>query len=688
MGRLFLIHDFSPARPWLYALLHANRKSLAGQNLIFAPLNTFDVDWQLSHQHFFVKFPVGKQLPKNIKNLWTELGKRLAGGQDVLAFSHRPFLSAHEGFWEILPKYSDIAKNNIHQLMIFAPPSVIIEGRYREFPLLKPEKDAEFIKACASLLTLAEDAEARLGKENVKFIANLNKSAAALPNYELGAKVLEFLERDADLEKADSFLFPARFKSAAARQLSRMTGVRWNVGNPLDTEAYSKTLFALDQGWGEDFASPLSLRSQLNAEHYPQIGLLEKKLSLPAGAFAPPEEYLTIEPVNAPLAPERASAFAAALPAQTRLQLRERYEADEILLSPNQRMLLTALRREAPQNQTDKASQIEFTRIEGGEPPLELTVLTMAFNHEKYIAECMDSVLMQKTSFPVRHIVLDHNSSDETPRIIRQYAQKYPSIQPVLLSRRVHKENVLGLFLRCRSKYAALCDGDDYFYSPDKLQKQVDYLESRPHCSMCFHPVAVTFEDGTAPFRFPPIDMLPLNKKMEFHLAQLTKNNFIQTNSALYRWRFRDGLPSWFRADICPGDWYWHMLHAEIGRVGFLPETMSVYRRHKGALYNTAYKDPEAHWRNQGMSELNAYQVFDEHFKGRYFKNFSALASRIFASFTRIADKEGDSSLLDMARERFPRFALDFYQKPDNLDRLDQDKKPLPAALPRLDETL
>lgn len=287
----------------------------------------------------------------------------------------------------------------------------------------------------------------------------------------------------------------------------------------------------------------------------------------------------------------------------------------------------------------------------------------------------MDSVLKQKTDFPVTHLVLDHSSTDGTPAIIREYASKYPSVRPVLLSRRVPEENVRGLFARCRVKYAALCDGDDYFSSPDKLQKQVDYLEARPHCSMCFHRVAVVFEDGSKPFRFPPLDMLPLNKKMEFRLAQLTKNNFIQTNSAVYRWRFRDGLPSWFRADICPGDWYWHLLHAEIGNIGFLPDVMAVYRRHKGALFNAAQKDPEAHWRARGLSELKTYQVCDDHFQNRYFRNFSALAANVFSAFKRIAAKDGDTSLLDKAGELYPKFALDFFLSHDKLTSSPGDDK-------------
>lgn len=663
MGHLYLIHDLSPSRPWLYAMLYGNSDRLAAQGLFFGPFNSFASDLFFSHRHFWQKFSEKKQPGTYIKGLWRELANQLSGENDILLFTHTTLTNAYDSFWQMLEEQGSPDKENISQLFVLAPPAIIIEQRYREIPGLGPVAAASMERSYGNQLMLIEAAQTRLGS-NVQFTANLQAQPASVKSHELASQVMNFLGREVDPNVADSYLHPLRYQSEAGRQLSRMAAIRWNVAYPLDTERYADVLSELDQSWGEDFSSPPASRQRLTLDNYPQIGLLEQKLGVSSGAFVPGHDFMHANMVSEShkLSSEHCAEFAQALPEVVRKQLIKRYGADASILTEHQKLLYEALAPKYPHNET-VCSEAEY--VGSAEPPVELTVLTMAYNHEKYIAQCMDSVLMQKTDFPVRHIILDHHSSDATPDIIRTYAAKYPSIEPVLLSRRARTENIVGLFMRCKTKYAALCDGDDYFYSPDKLQKQVDYLQSRPHCSMCFHPVDVTFEDGSTPFRFPPTDMLPPNKKMEFYLAQITRHNFIQTNSVVYRWRFRDGLPDWFRADICPGDWYWHMLHAETGRIGFLPETMSVYRRHKGALYNDAFKNQLGHWRKRGLSELHAYDIYNNHFNGRYFKNFSTLASGIFAAFFKIAAEEADSTLLTQAEALYPRFALEFYKSLD-----------------------
>lgn len=300
------------------------------------------------------------------------------------------------------------------------------------------------------------------------------------------------------------------------------------------------------------------------------------------------------------------------------------------------------------------------------EAPL-LTVLTLTRDHEKYIGSCIDSVLTQKTTFPVRHVIVDDVSTDGTRPILERYARKHPSICPVFMAKgRSVGDNVRALFSRCSSTYAALCDGDDYFSDNEKLQRQVDFLEANPDCSICFHPVIVHFENRThVDFIFPPPKMLPRSMGKRYYLADLAKGNFIQTNSVVYRWRFREGVPDWFRGDICPGDWYWHMLHAETGKIGFMPRIMSVYRRHGSAMYMDSFSRPDKHWRNHGMDELRAFHVFNEHFNGRYFRPLSRLANQVLASF--LADKMAgiDTGLFDEACTAFPEFGVEFLK---NLD--------------------
>ena len=122
------------------------------------------------------------------------------------------------------------------------------------------------------------------------------------------------------------------------------------------------------------------------------------------------------------------------------------------------------------------------------ENPL-LSVVTIAYNHEAYIQKCIECVLMQKVNFPIEFIIADDCSTDGTLTICKSYAARYPELIRIITS-----ENNVGAvlneqraFMAARGKYIATCEGDDYWTDPDKLQKQVDFLESHPDFSVCFH---------------------------------------------------------------------------------------------------------------------------------------------------------------------------------------------------------
>lgn len=114
-----------------------------------------------------------------------------------------------------------------------------------------------------------------------------------------------------------------------------------------------------------------------------------------------------------------------------------------------------------------------------------VSICTITYNHSQYIRECLDGFLMQKTNFAFEVLIHDDASTDGTEEIIREYEAKYPEIiKPIY-----EKENqwVKGRrgsnvfnFPRARGKYIALCEGDDYWTDPLKLQKQVDFLEGNP----------------------------------------------------------------------------------------------------------------------------------------------------------------------------------------------------------------
>ena len=344
------------------------------------------------------------------------------------------------------------------------------------------------------------------------------------------------------------------------------------------------------------------------------------------------------------------ASFVDGLPKDIAEELLHRFAVDNIMLTPLQKRLNECLRN-------THGTYVPPTK-HASEPIV--SVLTLAYNHEKYIAECIESVLEQRTNFPVQHIIVDDCSTDVTPEIIKKYAFKYPSITPVLLGGKGYGINVLGLFNRCRTEFAALCDGDDYFTDCDKLQLQVDFFRSHPECSICFHPVEVRFEDGSPSYIYPPEANLPGGVREIYTLKDLLQGNLIQTNSVMYRWRFRNGLPRWFDPKLVPGDWYWHLLHAETGDIGYIQKTMSVYRRHHASVYASAETGHVNHRKIHGLYELCTYDVCDRHFRRRYHKDFCKLANGVLADFVQIYMSTGDSFLLDEASKKYPLFTKHF----------------------------
>lgn len=355
------------------------------------------------------------------------------------------------------------------------------------------------------------------------------------------------------------------------------------------------------------------------------------------------------------LTPEACRPFVAALDEDLRTALL-RYFRDlgKPALNPEQIALAGAL-----ENYRQRFSSSSIWSFPRKEPTL--SVLTMSYNHKNYIAACMESVIAQKTDFPIEHIIIDDASDDGTQEIIEDYALKYPHIRPIYMRGRGIGSNVSILFSACKSEYASLCDGDDYFTDPNKLQMQVDFLKENKDCALCFHPVHVKFENGQRnDFIFPMLGQLPRKSKQRFYLADLVQGNFIQTNSVVYRWRFREGLPEWFNPYLCPGDWYWHLLHAETGKIGFIPRVMSVYRRHSSALYSSAFIDRDKHFAEHGMHEVETINILNQHFNGRYFRHLANLADSFFTSFYKRQIDAPDCHVLDEACEKYPEFGLHF----------------------------
>lgn len=129
----------------------------------------------------------------------------------------------------------------------------------------------------------------------------------------------------------------------------------------------------------------------------------------------------------------------------------------------------------------------------------------MVYNHEPFLRQCLDGFVMQKTNFPFEAIVHDDASTDGSAAIIREYAEKYPDIiKPIYETENQYRKGTIGkrmdAAMNPNSKYLAMCEGDDYWTDPNKLQIQVDFLESHPDFSLTVHEYA-EWEEEKKSFR-------------------------------------------------------------------------------------------------------------------------------------------------------------------------------------------
>jgi glycosyltransferase involved in cell wall biosynthesis len=238
-----------------------------------------------------------------------------------------------------------------------------------------------------------------------------------------------------------------------------------------------------------------------------------------------------------------------------------------------------------------------------------LSVCLLTYNQAPYVKEAIDTILVQEVNFAWELIIADDYSTDGTREILLEYKKQHPDLIKLILQNKNKgpEGNWLDLMEYPKSKYVLYTEGDDYFSDPTKLQRQVDFLETHHSFSICFHPVKVIYEDGSRPDEIFPTPKQRFNKDV-LELKDLLMNNFIQTNSAMYQWRFtHKNIKDIFPKNISPGDWFLHILHADVGKVGFINRTMSVYRKHPGGLWWDANNNKDEFWKKYGLSWLNFY---------------------------------------------------------------------------------
>lgn len=208
------------------------------------------------------------------------------------------------------------------------------------------------------------------------------------------------------------------------------------------------------------------------------------------------------------------------------------------------------------------------------------------YNHEPYLRDCLEGFVMQQTNFPFVAIVHDDASTDNSAAIIREYAEKYPDIiKPIyeIENQYSKHDGSVGRIMDAAiettgAKYVAMCEGDDYWTDPLKLQKQVDFMEANPEYSMCFHKVNTLIQEtGEIKNEFIVRDMPGKST-----ILDLAEGNYIHTPSVLCR-RYSGVQEQYQKMMPClPGDYVMWMLLAEKGDIYKFNEPMAVYRYGSG----------------------------------------------------------------------------------------------------------
>jgi hypothetical protein len=250
---------------------------------------------------------------------------------------------------------------------------------------------------------------------------------------------------------------------------------------------------------------------------------------------------------------------------------------------------------------------------------MKLSALIITYNHQRYLAAAVASALGQITAFDFEVVVAEDHSSDGTRDILRQLEQRH--LDKI---RAIYRDNNLGATANlldalnvCRGEYVALLEGDDCWTSPHKLQRQADFLDAHPQCSLCCHVVNYVHEEGSRPPQPFPVGAKRISTLEDI----LSEGANFHTCSFMFRRWLLSAPPDWL-GELWIGDWPILMLLAEQGDVGFLDEVMAEYHIHPGGVWS----DISPIRQTEGLLEV--FQCTRRHLGAR----FSTVTARLVAS--------------------------------------------------------
>ena len=239
-----------------------------------------------------------------------------------------------------------------------------------------------------------------------------------------------------------------------------------------------------------------------------------------------------------------------------------------------------------------------------------VSVCCVTYNHEKYIAQAVESFLMQRCNFQIEIIIGEDHSTDNTGQILAYYQKKYPELLKVVRAEAnvgSIKNQVLTM-KAATGKYIAMCDGDDFWTDPQKLQQQVDFLEAHPEYVICCHYTRVINQKGQTVY------LNPRPQSLEFSYEDLLLGRRDETRICSLMIRNTEavraiGSTDWYHKTY-GSDTFFKLYATNTGqKIYVIPKVMACYRLHTGGIWSMI--DPKL----RKSRTISDFQLMINHFQ-------------------------------------------------------------------------
>lgn len=270
---------------------------------------------------------------------------------------------------------------------------------------------------------------------------------------------------------------------------------------------------------------------------------------------------------------------------------------------------------------------------------IKVSICCITFNQEDYIKDALDSFLMQKTNFKYEIIIHDDASTDNTVRILKEYKQKYPDMIKLILQKNnqysLGKEVFPNTFNIAKGKYIAICDGDDYWTDENKLQIQVDYMESNENCTLCAH--SFNYVDKNRSI-IESVNRYKHNTRCSERDIIIGDGGFFATSSLMIPAKILKDLPEYYY-NCTVGDYPMQLYAMSKGEAHYISKNMSDYRINSNGSWTS-----------------NIYSGTEDEVKVRLIKHSKSMI-KMLESF----NKSTDYKYRDIVNEMINRFEIDIY---------------------------